>query len=159
MLIASHNGLGIAVNEMQRSINGLGHEHAGIIPYGTWSPFSPAAMAHAPNRSFPMARQHYGLGDVPNDFEASVDLQYIPVRQGWYYGNPVNGGGYPDARRKGLGDATTDAATLKLEKLQTVLQVVSTLAIATVATLAVIKAVRGPRNGHSIFGNDFDDDE
>lgn len=29
------------------------------------------------------------LGDVPNDFEASVDLQYTPVRQGWYVGREL----------------------------------------------------------------------
>jgi hypothetical protein len=109
---------------------------------------------------------HYGFGDVPNDFEASVDLQYIPVRQGWYYGHPVDGSGYPDAglpRKNGFGDATAEAAVKSLarsERLQTILQVISTLSIATVATLAVVKAIRS-RNGHErpLLGSDDDDDD
>jgi hypothetical protein len=153
MLVASRNGLGIAVNEMQRSINGLGHAPAGnntIIPYGRWQPFDPGAIT----------RGYAGLGDVPNDFEASVDLQYIPVRQGWYYGNPVNGGSYPTMQpaRSALGDAATDAESLKLERTQTILQVISTISIAAVATLAVIGAIRGPKrcNGR-MFGDDYDE--
>jgi len=148
----------MVVNEMQRSINGFGspgRTSNTIIPYGRWMPFQPGAIARGP-----------GFGDVPNDFEASVDLQYIPVRQGWYYGQPVNGGSYPDANlplRNGLGrhmgDATSEAALQQLaktERLQTILQVVSTLSIATVATLAVIKAVRSIRSGRHVpmFGDD-----
>jgi hypothetical protein len=112
-----------------------------------------------------------GFGDVPNDFEASVDLQYIPVRQGWYYGNPVDGGSYPKMQsmpsRGGFGDATAEEAVKSLaksERLQTILQVISTLSVAAVATLAVIRAVR--RNGHSARpllgdgdGDDDDDDD
>lgn len=154
----------MVVNEMQRTINGLGQAPGGrsgnIIPYGRWMPFQPGALARVPQGP------HVGLGDVPNDFEASVDLQYIPVRQGWYYGQPVNGRGYPDANlplRNGLGrhfgDATSEAALQQLaktERLQTILQVVSTLSIATVATLAVIKAVRSARTGRHVpmFGDD-----
>jgi hypothetical protein len=53
MQIATHsNGLGIYVNEMQRSINGLGHYHyphaqaggyydTNIVPYSYWRPYSP----------------------------------------------------------------------------------------------------------------------
>jgi len=149
----------MVVNEMQRTINGLGQAPGGrpgqIIPYGTWMPYQPGAIARS-----------RGFGDVPNDFEASVDLQYIPMRQGWYYGQPVNGGGYPDANlplRNGLGrhmgDATSEQALQQLaktERLQTILQVVSTLSIATVATLAVIKAVRSTRSGRHVpmFGDD-----
>lgn len=158
--------LGIYVNEMQRSINGAlgcqnctpagGYYDTHITPYGHFAPFQPGAIARVP------VRPDIGLGDVPNDFEASVDLQYIPVRQGWYYGYPVNGSGYPDG---GLGRASTSverrlcrrqfgqaaaaagdpaalASLAKMEKIQTVLQVVSTLSIATVATLALVKAVR-----------------
>ena len=34
-----------------------------------------------------------GFGEIPNDFDAVVDLQtYTPVRQGWYVGIPVTGG-------------------------------------------------------------------
>lgn len=176
MQVATHSGLGFYVNEMQRNINGAALGTAGIIPYGHFSPYRPGAIAR-------------GLGDVPNDFEASVDLQYIPVRQAWYYGYPVNGSGYPDARLpkrnglgvamdvdargrarwrryNGLGDATSDAALqqlAKVEKLQTVLQVVSTLSIATVATLAVIRAIRSARgNGraqHPFLGDDEEEEE
>lgn len=141
------------VNEIQRSINGaLGGAPGGryIIPYGRWAPFQPGAIARGP-----------GFGDVPNDFEASVDLQYIPVRQAWYYGQPVDGRGYPDAGlpRKNLGDAASEEALKQLaktERLQTILQVVSTLSIATVATLAVIKAIRSRRGGSYVpmFGDD-----
>lgn len=148
----------MVVNEIQRTINGLGQAPGGrsgnIIPYGHWMPFQPGAIARRP-----------GFGDVPNDFEASVDLQYIPVRQAWYYGQPVDGRGYPDAGlpKRGLGrhlgDMTSEAALQQLaktERWQTVLQVVSTLSIATVATLAVIKAVRTRRTGRSVpmFGDD-----
>jgi hypothetical protein len=140
------------VNEMQRTINGFGQAPGGkpnsIIPYGHWQPYRPGAITR-------------GFGDVPNDFEASVDLQYIPVRQGWYYGQPVNGGSYPDAGlpRRGFGDATSEAALQQLaktEKLQTILQVVSTLSIATVATLAILRAIRSRRGGGDarFFGDD-----
>jgi hypothetical protein len=156
MLVASRNGFGIAVNEMQRSINGLGHAPGGgrIIPYGHWQPFDPGAIT----------RGYAGLGDVPNDFEASVDLQYIPVRQGWYYGNPIDGRSYPTMQpmpsRGGFGDAATDAESLKLERTQTILQVISTVSIAAVATLAVIGAIRGPKrcNNGRMFGDDDDDE-
>ena len=128
MLLASRtSGLGIYVNEMQRSINGLGHGPSGIIPYGRWSAYHPG-----------------GLGDVPNDFEASRDLQYIPVRQGWYYGYPIDGRGYPDVRR-GLGENDRSAIALqqltKYERTQTVLQAISTFSIATIAVLTVARAV------------------
>jgi hypothetical protein len=157
MLVASRNGLGIAVNEMQRSINGMGgHALAGnntIIPYGHWQPFDPGAIT----------RGYAGLGDVPNDFEASVDLQYIPVRQGWYYGNPIDGRSYPTMQsmpsRGGLGDAAVDAETLKLERTQTILQIISTVSIAAVATLAVIRAISGPKCNGRMFGDGDDDDE
>lgn len=137
------------VNEMQRTINGLGS----LTPYGHWQPYKPAAIAR-------------GFGDVPNDFEASVDLQYIPVRQGWYYGTPVDGRGYPDAkqglgrvRANGLGDASSEAALRQLaktERLQTILQVISTASIATMATLAIIRAIRARRGGGDarFFGDD-----
>jgi hypothetical protein len=139
------------VNEMQRSINGFGHARQAVpIPYSTWQPYQPGAIARP-----------YGFGDVPNDFEASVDLQYIPVRQAWYYGTPVNGGGYPDAGlpRKNLGDAASEAAILQLaktERLQTILQVISTVSIATMATLAVVRAIRSRRGGGDarFFGDD-----
>lgn len=45
-----------------------------------------------------MQRSLTGLGDIPNDFEAYTDLQYYPVRQGWYYGYPIDGRGYPRMR-------------------------------------------------------------
>lgn len=148
------------VNEMQRSINGLGQAPGGrpstIIPYGHWQPYRPSAIAR-------------GLGDVPNDFEASVDLQYIPVRQAWYYGTPVDGRGYPDAglprsglgavRRRALGDAASEAALKQLaktERLQTVLQVVSTLSIATMATLAIARAIKSRHGGDARFFGDDD---
>lgn len=157
MQIASHSGgLGIYVNEMQRSINGLGHyphAQAGgdydsrMTPYGYWRAYHPSD-----------ARGQFG--DVPNDFEASVDLQYIPVRQAWYYGHPVDGRGYPDVRG-GLGadvPATADEALKQLaktERLQTILQVISTLSIATVATLALVRAIRSRRGGNErFFGED-----
>jgi hypothetical protein len=170
MFVATHNGFGIYTNEMQRNVNGLGHAgHSGaggyygnrIIPYGYYRAYSPRdargrgyigkwpPLYHDPKR-------RKNLGDIPNDFEASVDLQYIPVRQAWYYGEPVNGSGYPDAQRRQLGDAASDAALQQLaktERLQTVLQVISTAAIATIASLAIAKAIRGNKNGH-VFGDD-----
>jgi hypothetical protein len=137
------------VNEMQRSINGLGHAPGGspnnVIPYGHWQPYRPGAITRGQ------------FGDVPNDFEASVDLQYIPVRQGWYYGQPVDGRGYPDAKQ-GFGDAASDAAMQQLaktEKLRTALQVISTMAVATMATLAVVRFVRHRRSAsHEPFLGD-----
>jgi len=103
----------------------------------------------------------YGLADVPNDFESSVDLQYIPVRQGWYYGHPVDGSGYPDAGlpRRNLGDSTSEQALQQLaktERLQTILQVISTLSVATLATLAVLRAIQSRRGGGDarFFGDD-----
>jgi len=149
MLRASRSGgFGIPVNEMQRTINGLGHGGPGrIVPYGTWRPYSPRDAARAGGI----------LGDIPNDFEASTDLQYIPVRQAWYYGYPVNGGGYPQPRQFGA-DApisTADASELqriaKLERTQTILQVISTVSIATIATLTIVKAISAFRHGHSDF--------
>jgi hypothetical protein len=130
-----------------------------MTPYGYWRPYHPSD-----------ARGQFG--DVPNDFEASVDLQYIPVRQAWYYGRPVDGRGYPDVRA-GLGQAATvnavatsasnEEALQKLaraEKIQTILQVISTMSIATVATLAIIRAVRTSRgkNGRQPFFGDDDDE-
>jgi len=116
MLAATYtNGLGIIVNEMQRSLS--------------------------------------GLGDVPNDFEAGVDLCYTPVRQGWYYGCPITGVG----RETGLGqDAATAAAiaattpggqealksVVRAQRMQVTLQVFSTLAVATLAGLGVWQALR-----------------
>jgi hypothetical protein len=99
-----------------------------IIPYGHWRP--------------------QALGDVPNDFEASVDLQYIPVRQGWYYGTPVDGRGYPGS---GLGDAASDSVQqlAKATKFQTILQVISTLSIATMAGLAIARAIQTRRGGRT----------
>jgi hypothetical protein len=158
MQIATHSGLGIPSNEMQRSINGFGHHYPHVqaggtydsrtTPYGYWRPYHPND-----------ARGQFG--DVPNDFEASVDLQYIPVRQGWYYGRPVDGRGYPDVRG-GLGadaPATAEEALKQLaktERLQAILQVISTLSIATVATLALVRAIRSRRGGdnHRFFGED-----
>jgi hypothetical protein len=141
----------MVVNEMQRTINGLGHAQRPMpIPYSYYRPFQPGAIARP-----------YGFGDVPNDFEASVDLQYIPVRQAWYYGMPVNGSGYPDAGlpRQGFGDAASEAAIQQLaktERLQTILQVISTVSIATMATLAVVRAIRSRRGGGDarFFGDD-----
>jgi hypothetical protein len=124
------------VNEIQRTINGVAYSYT--VPYGHWQPYRPES-----------ARGQFG--DVPNDFEASVDLQYIPVRQGWYYGAPIDGRGYPDAsRQKSLGDATADVALQQLaraEKFQAVLQVISTASIAVLATLAVMRAVQARRMG------------
>ena len=125
MLAATRSHLGLPVNEIQRSLN--------------------------------------GLGDLPNDFEAAVDLQYTPVRQGWYYGYPVTGGGYASVprcgARAGLGEATPEAAAalVRVEKLQTVLQVVSTLAITTIASLAVMRAIHVRRGGD--HGRMFGDEE
>lgn len=134
------------VNEMQRTINGFGQPAPGgspnvVIPYAHWQPYQPGAIARGQ------------FGDVPNDFEASVDLQYIPVRQGWYYGTPVDGRSYPDARRN-LGDAASEAALQQLaktERLQTILQVISTMSIATMATLAIVRAIRARRGGQQPF--------
>jgi len=149
MLRASRSrGFGIPVNEMQRTINGFGNGGPGrIIPYDTWRPYSPRDAARAGGI----------LGDIPNDFEASTDLQYIPVRQAWYYGYPVDGSGYPQPQQFGA-DApisTADAAELqriaKLERTQTILQVISTVSIATIATLTIFKAISAFRHGHSDF--------
>jgi len=168
MFTATRNGLGIYVNEMQRTINGLGcnaceaggYYNARITPYGHFRSYRPDQISR-------------GLGDVPNDFEASVDLQYIPVRQGWYYGYPVDGSGYPDARnglgqaggrrRRGQlaqaaavtsGDPAALATLAKMEGIQTFLQVISTLSIATVATLAVVRAVRSRKSREPFLGDD-----
>ena len=144
MFVASHSGgLGIAVNEMQRSINGaLG----------------------GPSRH---VRRRRSLGDVPNDFEAAIDLQYTPVRQGWYYGYPSTGGGYESVPRcpNGLGDDTTTAQELtavqllaKAQKAQAIMQIVSTASIAILATLAIMRAVKVAHNGNArLLGDDEDD--
>jgi hypothetical protein len=134
--------LGIYVNEMQRSVgfgNAGGYYRTRIVPYRHFAPYRPGAIAVD-------RRTH--LGDVPNDFEASVDLQYIPVRQGWYYGQPVDGRGYPD-RSNGFGQAPPTTPTTsteldriaKLERTQTILQIVSTISIAAIASLTIAKAV------------------
>ncbi len=125
MLAMSQRGLGIAVNEMQRSLNGAGRYRR---------------------------RQ---LGDVPNDFEASVDLQYIPVRQGWYYGYPAQNwtpSTVSPTVQYGLGglrdDTQTSPEKTAIEQLAAgqrmtaVLQVVSTLSIAIIASLAIAKAIK-----------------
>lgn len=118
---------------------------------------------------------HRGLGDVPNDFEAAIDLQYTPVREGWFYGVPVQG--FPKVDRDNdpevlvgnaaiaaLGDSTAamvahghgDAMSLRrlvrAQRTQTVLQVVSTLSIATLAGLAIAKAVHVTREKKSMSG-------
>jgi len=136
MFTATRNGLGIAVNEMQRSINGA------------------------------------GLGDIPNDFEAAIDLQYTPVRQGWYYGYPSTGGGYASVQRcpnscgrGGLADATTDSeltavqTLAKAQKAQAIMQVISTISISIIASLAIARAIHVSRhgNGTRVFGDDGDD--
>jgi hypothetical protein len=121
MLLASVNGgLGIAVNEIQRS-----------------------------------------LGDVPNDAEAAYDLQYTPVRQGWYVGYPVTGGGYESSNRcpNGLGDGGAPTAPVpvqvelsKREKFAIGLQVAGTLAVVTVATVAVVRAFTDSKHRGTAFG-------
>lgn len=150
-------GFGIPVNEMQRTINGFGHAGFNrIIPYDSWMPYSPrqARGQGYVGKWPPMAkRRKLSLGDVPNDFEASVDLQYIPVRQAWYYGYPINGGSYPDARG-GFGEVLpSDPVELKrvakYEMIQTGLQVISTLSIATMATLTVARAIVESRRGRA----------
>jgi len=127
-----------------------------VIPYAT------------PGRRFDVLSKvryrHYGLGDVPSDSEAAIDLQYTPVRQGWFYGEPVQG--FPDHHREGdpqvfvgpealamLGEAannknSSDPALktlVRVERLQTALQIISTASIAVLATLAVGKAVHFAR--------------
>lgn len=107
-------GLGIAVNEMQRSV---------------------------------------GLGDVPNDFEAASDLQYTPVRQGWYYGFPINGGRYP----REFGDTATPSSTqdltqvAKYQRASTILQAIATLSIATIASITVARVIHVKRRGRDFF--------
>jgi hypothetical protein len=146
MFVASHSGgLGIAVNEMQRSING--------------------AVLGGPSRH---VRRRRSLGDVPNDFEAAIDLQYTPVRQGWYYGYPSTGGGYESVPRcpNGLGDDTTtqELTAIQLlaraQKAQAIMQIVSTASIAILATLAIMRAVKVAHNGGSrLLGDEDYDDE
>jgi len=149
--------LGIYVNEMQRSV-GFGHAGAGghyrthIVPYGHFAPYSPQqACGQGYVGKWPPLYRRRSLGDVPNDFEASVDLQYIPVRQGWYYGQPVDGRGYPDAR-SGFGQVTPTTPTTptvpadldriaKIERTQMIFQAISTISIATIAALTIAKAV------------------
>lgn len=104
MLAGYRNGLGFPVNEIQRSLN--------------------------------------GLGDVPNDFEAAVDLQYTPVRQGWYYGYPITN---PSA---GLGQPTTVAPGATTAG-QTFMQVVSTASIAIMASLALFRVMHIAKHGKS----------
>jgi hypothetical protein len=121
MLLASVNGgLGIAVNEIQRS-----------------------------------------LGDVPNDAEAAYDLQYTPVRQGWYVGYPVTGGGYESSNRcsNGFGEGAAPSTPMpvevpptKREKLAIGLQMAGTLAVVTVATVAVVRAFTDSKHRGTAFG-------
>jgi hypothetical protein len=109
---------------------------------------------------------HRALGDAPDDFEAAVDLQYTPVRQGWFYGQPV--GGYPGGVNYGRGapevfvgasaianlggnaaaaiaHAGGDEASLRKlvrsQHIQTTLQAVSTFSLAAVAGLAIAKSI------------------
>jgi hypothetical protein len=76
MQTATHNGLGIYVNEMQRSINGLGHyphAQAGgiydsrITPYGYWRAYHPSDARG----------QFGGFGTLTDDqlkaFDAAMD--------------------------------------------------------------------------------------
>lgn len=100
------SGLGLATNEIQRSLN--------------------------------------GLGDVPNDFEAAVDLQYTPVRQGWYYGYPVTNPTPP----AGLGQPTT-APNGGTDTAHLVMQVLSTASITLLAGIAVYRFTHILRHGKS----------
>jgi hypothetical protein len=104
----SSGALGLATNEIQRSLNG--------------------AM----------------LGDVPNDFEAAVDLQYTPVRQGWYYGYPVTN----PAPAGGLGQPTT-VPTTEPTTGQLAMQILSTASITIMATLALFRVIHVARHGKS----------
>lgn len=90
-----------------------------------------------------------GLGDTPNDFEAAWNLQYTPVREGWYYGQPIQNVTVPVVRPAlggglgGFADGAPDAATgTSTDKLRTALQVVSTVAITVMAGLAIYRTVR-----------------
>jgi hypothetical protein len=136
--------LGITVNEAQRSLNGADYEHE-IVPYGMYMPYPRNTLPAVP----PIKPQILGgcFGDVPNDFEASVDLQYTPVREGWYYGSQLGcsggcggGGGYSRHDRS----STEELHRLnKIERTQTFLQTISAASIAIVATLTVIKYLTG----------------
>lgn len=81
-----------------------------------------------------------GLGDVPNDFEAAVDLQYTPVRQGWYYGYPITN------PSNGLGQVTT-VAPPATSTSQTVMQVLSTASITIMAGLALFRVLHIAKHG------------
>jgi hypothetical protein len=126
-------------------------------------------------RRVDVVSRHRGLGDVPNDAEAAIDLQYTPVREGWFYGVPVQG--FPNSQRDSdptvlvgnaalaaLGDPTAalvaqsngDALSMRrlvrAQRAQTALQVVSTLSIATLAGLAIAKAVFVSREKKAMSG-------
>jgi len=108
MLAYTRRGLGLATNEIQRSLNGA------------------------------------GLSDVPNDFEAAVDLQYTPVRQGWYYGYPVTN----PTSSAGLGQPGTIAPAATTTG-QLVMQVLSTASITIMASLALFRVFHVARHGKS----------
>ena len=81
-----------------------------------------------------------GFGEIPNDFDAAIDLQtYTPVRQGWYVGIPVNG-------NLGQNLAEFDPAQrgqiIQQQQLQTYLQAAAAVSMVTLAVIGVINAVR-----------------
>lgn len=98
------------------------------------------------------------LGDVPNDAEAAYDMQYTPVRQGWYVGYPVTGGGYQSrnscsnlgadaAATSSQSTAETALAQLaKHQRFQAAMQVIGTMSILAVASVAVAKAISESRS-------------
>lgn len=100
------------------------------------------------------------LGDVPNDAEAAYDLQYTPVRQSWYVGYPVTGGGYQSRNNCNLGADATSQSTAEMalaqlakhQRFQAALQVIGTVSILAVATVAVAKAISESKSKSTVFG-------
>jgi hypothetical protein len=100
------------------------------------------------------ARSVNGFGDVPNDFEAGMDLCYTPVRQGWVYGRPVQTGLGQDPATAAIVAATTPngrealKSVVRTQRMQVTLQVFSTLAVVTLAGLGAWQALRERKRGY-----------
>lgn len=131
---------------------------------GWWSTERRIPMAFS-NRAFHVVPKHRGLGDAPDDFEAAIDLQYTPVRQGWIYGEPVQGFPHvsngavevysgtnaynalsgPAAAIAAASDEKSFKHLVRAQRIQTALQVISTLSIASLATMAIGRAISESR--------------
>ena len=130
---------GITVNEVQRSLNGANDFTSQIIPYDMYMPYPANTLPAVP----PLQPQILGgFGDVPNDFEAGYDLQYTPVREGWYYGSQL-GGALGHMNNYSAQDTEQLKRLVKFQRRQTFLQMISAMSVATVALITAYKFIKG----------------